>query len=163
MHSVETTAILNRVLAILERSFPRYMCYARPNIPAGRETVMRTIHDIVDGQTALANRIADHIVEAGGLPDHGDFPISFTDTHDLDIDFLVAEAINCLKDDVTNLAHCVELLRASPVAESLASEALGMTKGHLQLLKALPINPGASTIYSAMPQDAGKEAPRPVA
>jgi len=146
MPAADTIDILNRVLSILERSFPQYMCYARPYIPAGRESVMQTIQDVVTGQNALAERVSQQVFESGGLPDHGDFPIDFTDTHDLAIDFLVAEAIDCTNGDIAELQQCVDLLRQSPAAESLASEALGMTKGHLELLQALPIDPAASTI-----------------
>ncbi len=150
------------MLAILQRSFPQYMVYARPFVPAGRENMLRTIQDIVDGQNALAGRVSQHVFESGGLPDQGDFPIEFTDTHDLDIDFLIAEAKDCLKDDIANLTDCVGALRTSPLAESLASEALGLTKGHLELLESLASNPAASTTYSAMAADTGKDNPRPV-
>jgi hypothetical protein len=162
MPSSETIDVLNRVLAILERSFPQYMSYARPFVPAGRENAMRTIQDIVDGQNELAARVSQQVLETGGLPDHGDFPVEFTDTHDLDIDYLVAEAKDCLKDDVANLADCVEALRAAPLAQALAAEALGMTKGHLELLESLAINPAASTKYSVMAGDTGQANPRPV-
>jgi len=162
MPTNQTTDVLNRVLAILGRSFPQYMVYGRPFIPEGRENVMQTIQDIVAGQNSLAERVTQQISQSSGLPDHGDFPIEFTDTHDLDIDFLIAEARDCLRADVAALTECVEQLRLNPVAQSLASEALGLTKGNLQLLEALPINPAASTRYSAMASDAGKDNPRPV-
>jgi hypothetical protein len=142
----DTIDVLNRVLAILERSFPQYLTFARPYIPAGREDVMRTIQEIVAGQDRLAERVSQQVFDSGGLPDHGDFPIEFTDTHDLAIDFLIAEAIRCLQDDVKDLEQCAESLRSSPAAQSLAAEALGMTKGHLERLKELPINPAASTV-----------------
>ena len=58
---------------------------------------------------------------------HGDFPIEFTDTHDLGIDFLVDEAIDCLKSDVADLDHYIDALRLAPVAQSLALEARGFT------------------------------------
>jgi hypothetical protein len=146
MPSTDTIDVLNRVLSILERSFPQYMGYARPHVPPGRENVMQTIQDIVAGQNALAERVTQMIFESGGRHDRGDFPIDFTDAHDLDIDFLVAEAIDCLRGDVIELQRCVDALRLSPAAQSLASESLGMTRGHLELLEALPIDPGASTV-----------------
>jgi hypothetical protein len=146
MPSTDTIDVLNRVLSILERSFPQYMCYARPYIPTGRENVMQTIRDIVAGENALAERVSQLVFESGGNHDRGDFPIDFTDTHDLDIDFLVAEAIDCMQGDVAELEKCVDALRLAPAAQSLASEVLGMTLGHLELLEALPIDPGASTI-----------------
>lgn len=151
MSSADTIDCLNRVLEILERSFPQYILWARPYIPAGRENVMQMIETIVTGQNALAERVSDYVFEAGGLPDHGKFPTDFTDTHDLSIDFLVEEAIDCLKQDVDDLAGCVEKLRVTPAAQALASEALGLTKGNLEQLQRLPRDPGASTLRTPEP------------
>ncbi len=144
MPSHDTINVLNRVLEILERSFPQYMRYARPYVPPGRENIMQTIEQIVAGQDALAERMSQHIFESSGLPDHGDFPIEFTDTHDLGIDFLLQEAIDCTKQSVADLESSVDALRLAPAAQSLAAEALGMTKGHLELLQAQS-NGGAAT------------------
>lgn len=146
MSSPDTIDVLNRVLTILERSFTQYMRYARPYIPPGRENVMQTIDQIVAGQDALAERVSQQVFESGGLPDHGEFPIEFTDTHDLSIDFLVQEASDCMKQDVSDLDECVDALRLAPAAQSLASEALGMSKGHLELLEELHANSAASTV-----------------
>jgi hypothetical protein len=151
MSSPDTIDTLNRVLEILERSFPQYMRWARPYIPAGRENVMETFNRIAEGQDLLAERVARQVFESGGLPDHGDFPIEFTDTHDLGIDFLVAESIDCLKLDVSELQQLVDSLRLAPAAQSLALEALGMTKGHLELLEKLPTTPGSNTKFGPMP------------
>lgn len=151
MTSADTIDTLNRVLETLERSFPQYLRWSRPYIPAGRESVMRTIEAVAAGQDAFAERVADYVSESGGLPDHGQFSTDFTDTHDLGIDFLVEEAIDCLKIDVTDLEQCVESLRLEPAAQALASEALGMTKGHLELLEKLQVAPGSDTKLTATP------------
>jgi hypothetical protein len=111
--------------------------FARPYIPPGRENIMRTIDQIVASADALAQRLAQQIFDSGGLPDHGEFPIELTDTHDLAIDYLVQEAIDCLKQDVVDLQECADSLRSSPAAQSLAAEAVGLTKGHLELLQQL--------------------------
>jgi hypothetical protein len=149
--SPDTIETLNRVLVLLQRSFPQYLRYARPYIPPGREEVMQTIDEIVTCQDSLAARIEQFVDESGGLPDSGKFPIEFTDTHDLSIDFLIREAIGYQTQDVANLQECVERLRLSPAAQSLASEALGMAKGHLESLRELPVKPGVSTKFSATP------------
>ncbi len=151
MPSPDTISVLNRVLEILERSFPQYMRYARPYIPPGRENIMQTIEQVVAGQDALAERVSQHIFESSGLPDHGDFPIEFTDAHDLAIDFLLQEAIDCVKEDIGDLEQSVDALRLAPAAQSLASEALGMTKGHLELLQKQATNGTASTKVGATP------------
>jgi hypothetical protein len=146
MPSPDTIDVLNRVLVILRRSFPQYLKFARPYIPAGRENIMETTEEIVSGQDALAARVAEQIFESGALPDYGKFPIAFTDTHDLDIDFLVEEAIGYQKQDIAALTQCVDELRLAPTAQTLAAEALGMAKGHLESLEELPVDPTASTI-----------------
>ena len=151
MRPPDSIIVLNRVLVLLERSFPQYMRYARPYIPPGREKIMQTIDQIVAGADKLAERVSRQIFEAGGLPDHGDFPIEYTDTHDLSIDFLVNEAVDCLKADVAELQQCSDALRLAPAAQSLASEAVGLVKGHLDLLKELASSGAASTKLGPMP------------
>src|SRR5262245_48916676 len=106
MTSPDTTYVLNRVLAILRRSFPQYLKFGRPYIPAGRKNVMETIEEIVAGQDALAERVVHYIFESGSLPDYGKFPIEFTDTHDLEIDFLIEEALGYQRQDIADLAQC---------------------------------------------------------
>jgi hypothetical protein len=135
--ALDTIDVLNRVLVLIVRSFPQYLRFARPYIPRGRENIMETIHEIVSGQEVLAERISDYIFESGRLPDHGKFAIEFTDTHDLEIDFLILEAIGYQNQDIENLQECVELLRLAPAAQSLAGEALGMAKGHVESLQEL--------------------------
>lgn len=141
MASSDTIDVLNRVQVILRSSFPQYLQYARPYVPAGREGVMETIAEIVVGQNALASRVSDHVFDAGGRPEKGEFPIEFTDTHDLDMDYLVREAIGYQKQDIADLAECVDALRLAPAAQALAAESLGMAKGHLESLNELAAEP----------------------
>ena len=148
--SPDTIDVLNRVLVRLQRSFPHYLAWARPYIPHGREKVMETLREIVSCQDMLAERIGQFIFESGGLPDAGRFPIEFTDTHDLDIEFLLREAIGYQNEDIEGLQECVEQLRIAPAAQSLAAEALGMAKGHLQSLEELA-QPPTSTQLTATP------------
>jgi hypothetical protein len=152
MHtSPDTIETLNRVLVLLQRSFTQYMRFARPYIPPGREDVMKTVEEIVIGQDSLAERIEQYVHESGGLPDPGKFPIEFTDTHDLAIDFLIKEAIGYQKEDIANLQECVQRLRLTPAAQSFASEALGMARGHLESLEELRVRPASSTKFTVTP------------
>jgi len=151
MPSSDTINVLNRVLAILESSFPQYLRYARPYIRPGRENIMQTIEQIAAGQDALAERVSQLVFASGGLPDHGEFPIEYADTHDLSIDFLVNEAVDCVKQDVAALEECVHDARLAPAAQSMAAEALGMTKGHLELLQKLATGSTALTQLGATP------------
>jgi hypothetical protein len=144
MSSPETIEVLNRVLAILERSFTQYMRYAKPYIPPGRESFAQSLEEITAGQSALAERVSHTISEAGGMPDNGEFPIEYTDSHDLSIDYLVQQAIDSQKQDIADLTRCVEALRLAPSAQSLASETLGMAKGNLETLEELARQPQAA-------------------
>ncbi len=137
MISTDTTDTLNRVLTILQRSFTQYLRYARPYIPPGREKVSEVLEQLASGQDTLAERVTQAIHESGGLPDDGDFPIEYTDSHDLSIDYLLDVAIDCQRQDIADLSHYVDALRLSPVAQALASEALGMAKGNLEQLEEL--------------------------
>jgi len=137
MSSFETIDALNRLLAILCRSFPQYLSFSRPYIPPSRERVVEMLEEVVTGQNRLADRISLQIVESGSLPDTGEFPMEFTDLHDLGIDFLIREAVQYQKQDVATLTQIADSLHLAPAAKSLAEESLGMAKGHLELLEEL--------------------------
>jgi hypothetical protein len=139
MSSPETIVVLNRVLAILARSFPQYLRYARPYTTGGNERAMGVIDKIVAGQDALAERVSRQIVSAGTRPDSGQFSMAFTDSHDLGIDYLIREAIGYQKQDIAELERCVDSLSLAPVSYTLAAEALSMAKRHLELLQALAV------------------------
>jgi bacterioferritin (cytochrome b1) len=140
----DTTHNLNRVLAVLCKSFPQYVKFSRPYIPRSRQEVLDTIEQIASDQTMLAERISQQVSEAGGLPQLGNFPMEFTDTHDLNINHLLREAIRYQREEITTLAACRDELSQSPTARALVEEAVGMAKGHLESLEELPSNGGAS-------------------
>ena len=81
---------LNRLLAIHCRSFPQYLRWSRPHVPAGRGEELETLEAIALDQDVMAERISRMIVDADALPRTGEFPMEFTDLHDLDIDYLIA-------------------------------------------------------------------------
>ena len=104
--------ILNRVLAILEKSFPQYARSARPYIPAGRQRAMQTLQDIAVAEDSLARQVTDQIIAMGGLTDSGDYPMEYTDTHDLGIDYMVQEAIGYMRQDIAELERLHSEARA---------------------------------------------------
>ena len=56
------------------------------------------------------------IVDSGGLPDNGEFPMEFTDTHDLAIDYLMQEAIGYQRQDIADLEAVAATPNLSPAA-----------------------------------------------
>ena len=147
MSSPETVQALNQLTAILGRSFPQYLRYSRPYIPPGHDRVVETLEQIATDQDTLIQRVERMVVNAGAFPDEGEFPMEFTDTHDLGIRYQLSEAIRCGRQDVENLAACADSLNLAPAAKALAEEATGMTKGHLHLLEELAngLQPNSAT------------------
>ncbi len=132
-----TTAELNRLLAIVVRSFPQYMQYSRPYVPPGRDNVVEALGAIATDQNSLADRISQLLVDAEAPLRTGEFPMEFTDMHDLGIDYLVNAAIAYQQQDIDAIGKLIEDLQSVPAAKSLAEESLGMAKGHLESLRDL--------------------------
>lgn len=130
-------AALNRLLAIVGRSFPQYLQYSRPYIPPGRDNAVETLESIAADQNVLADRISQLLVDAEAPIRSGEFPMEFTDMHDLEIDYLVSMAIAYQEQDVASVGQLVDQLLGSPAAKALAEETLGMAKGHLDSLREL--------------------------
>jgi bacterioferritin (cytochrome b1) len=139
--------LLNQVLAMLRKSFPQYARYSRPYIPAGHEQAWRTIKDIATAEESLAHQVSDEILSMGGLTYSGDFPIDFTDTHDLGIDYMIAEAVGYQRQDIAKLEAIIEGLKSTPSAHAVVEEILNVAKRHLKTLEELHAKPGSSTIF----------------
>lgn len=142
--NVDSIAALNRVLGTALRSFPQYLRWSRPWVPPGHERVLEALERIVSEQDAMAERAFDAIDDLGGLPDTGEFPMEFTDTHDLSIDYMLREAVGYGQQDISALEAAAATKNLTPHAEPLVVEALQMAKRHLATLEGLvPGKPAA--------------------
>jgi bacterioferritin (cytochrome b1) len=137
MPTTDTIAVLNRVLAVVLRSFPQYLRWSRPWVPPGHERELETLEKIATEQDEIAERLFAAIDDLGGLPDTGEFPMEFTDTHDLSIDYLLREAVGYGRQDVADLEAAAATPNLAPQAQPLVSEAAHIAKRHLASLKAL--------------------------
>jgi hypothetical protein len=102
------------------------------------------IQAIVTDQNGIVDRVSQMLVDADFPPRAGEFPMEYTDKHDLSIDYLLLAAVGYQQQDIAAIAKMVEALRTAPAAKSLAEEALGMTKGHLDTLEELAAAPTAN-------------------
>ncbi len=142
MPATESIAALNRVLGVVLRSFPQYLRWSRPWVPPGHEAELEALERIVNEQEAFAERIFEAIDDLGGLPDTGEFPMEFTDTHDLSIDYMLREAVGYGRQDVAELEKAAATPNLAPLAATLVAEALNAGKRHLASLEAVtPPNP----------------------
>lgn len=133
--------VLNRMLAVQCRSLPMYLSYAPPWTGAGDERASATLSNIVSLRRRMAQRIAETIDARRGRPEPGDFPMEFTDTQFLSLEFLVGELIHYQKQDIAALEQCVRELADDPDARALAEEALGAERSHLEALEGLVRQP----------------------
>jgi hypothetical protein len=132
--SPETIRSLNQLLALHSRSFPSYLRWARPYVPAGREEAMQAINDVAAGQDDIVQRVTRMLNDAEALTRSGEYPMEYTDVHDLEIGYLLRMACAYQQQDIAALEGLVEKLQLAPAARTLAEEALGMARGHLETL-----------------------------
>jgi len=98
---------------------------------------MEAFEAIASDQDGMVERLSQMLTDAQVSPRFGEFPMEYTDLHDLDIDYLLGVAVKYQAQDIASIAEIAEQLQLAPAAQSLAQEALGMTKGHLDTLREL--------------------------
>ena len=137
LSNTDSIAALNRVLATVLRSFPQYLRWSRPWVPPGHERVLEALERIVSEQDAMAERAFDAIDDLGGLPDTGEFPMEFTDTHDLSIDYMLREAVGYGQQDVAALGVGRGHQEHDAPGRAARERAPQMAKRHLATLEGL--------------------------
>jgi hypothetical protein len=135
--SADSADVLNRLLAIHYRSLPMYMLWACPWRRSEDERAWQTIGQVVEDQKQLSARIVELIGDRHLKVDYGDFPITFTGSHDLALNYLLRRLVDWQKGTVSAVRECYEALAHDPVAQGLADECLGAARGHLETLEEL--------------------------
>lgn len=135
MKSTNVRAVLNQVLATQTHSLPRYLQYAAPWFHDGDERAIAALKLVATDQERLAERIAEYLLSHYGRVDSGKFPMEFTSTHDLSLDYLLHYFIEGQRKEIRILDACVQTLAADADAQALAKEVLGAAKGHLESIE----------------------------
>ena len=133
--------LLSGLFAIEYRSLPMYLCDAQPWRRSSDERAASTLHDIVADQRATAARIAEAIHDLGAHVAPSTYPMDFTDTHDLAIDFLLRRILERQRADIAAIERLIPKFGAHRVGRELAEEALGSEKAHLEALESLVAQP----------------------
>jgi hypothetical protein len=136
--------LLAQLMAIVAKSFPQYLRYSRPYVPPGRENIMDTLESIARDQDVLTERIGHMLTDMGAPLRTGEFPMEYTDTHDLGIDYQLTSAIGYQQQDIDSIQQLIGQLQPFPAVKVLAEEALGMAKGHLEALQELQQQPAGA-------------------
>ena len=130
----DAQAVLNRLLRVLYRSLPVYLAEVRPWGDKDGETA-QVVELVAADQLRLAQRVAEAIHAFGGRVEPGSFPVEFTSKHDLGLEYLLKVVVEHLRRDAAEVEACVAELACEPHLRSLAEEALGNTRGHLETLR----------------------------
>jgi hypothetical protein len=139
MPSSNTIDVLNKLYVLHYRSLPQYLHYAPPHELRQNAKASAVLAQIVADQIRTADRLATLVLDAGGLVDPGEFPMSFTALHDLSVDYLVKLLIDRQKKHISACEKLADMLSLAPYAQAAAREAVGEAKGHLDnLLELVP-------------------------
>lgn len=137
MDSRQTVERLNELLQIHIRSLPVYLSHARPWAPWGQERAVDVLRDVAEDQLQRVDQIAHYVQDLGGMVQTGEFPMEYTDLHDLSLDYVLKVVKQRHRRDVSRIEQLISELAEDPRAAALAQESLGAAKAHLQSLEEL--------------------------
>lgn len=139
MPTANVPDILNHVLATLNRSFAMYLSYAMPYFSQRDDAARAVFENMVADQKNYVKKLGEMIVNYHRRADMGDFPMVYTDCHDLSLDYLIREMTKLHQDDLRVVEKAERELAAArdPAALALVQEILGNARGHLENLKQL--------------------------
>jgi hypothetical protein len=137
MKRTEAAAMLNRLLELVFRSLPVYLESAPLYVPRGAEGVRDALKRVAADQKVFAARLAEAILERGGRPQTGNFPLEFTAYHDASVGYVATEVVRRLRDDTRQMECVVDQLTEAPLAQSLAKEILARTCNQMKMLDEL--------------------------
>lgn len=133
-----TILLLNELLAMHSYSLPSYLVSARPWSSRNQGTkAADALKLVATDHQRMTDRIGSLILEMGGSVIKGEYPMLFTDMHDLSTDYILCEVRRLLQLDVERMAEIAEQLLSEPKPHAVAKEAVGAGKGHLQNLDEL--------------------------
>ena len=128
---------MNRLLHTLCRSLALYAEEIKPWSLAAHGPVWTAIGRLAADSRMYAQRVAEAIIEHGGQPNPGPYPLEFAALNDLGLEYFLREIIVHLRRDQKVIGQCAAELAHAPAARSLAEEAYGNLHGHIELLESL--------------------------
>ena len=137
LKSPMVVSVLNRLLQTLCRSLASYAEEIKPWSLAGHESVWTAIGRLAADSRMYSRRVAEAIIEYGGQPIPGPYPLEFASLNDLGLEYFLRAIIVQLRRDQKVIGECVAELTHAPAVRGLAEEAYGNLRGHIELLEGL--------------------------
>lgn len=134
---------LNRLLTLELRSLSMYVVDTH-HLAAHRDhPIADAVNAIAADQQEMAGRIVRMLDERGLAISPDGYPMDYTDTHDLSLEFLLSKLIEGQRRDIGAIEQTVASLSNDRDARELAQHALGSAKAHLESLEELARQPAA--------------------
>lgn len=144
MPQTDVISPLNRLLHLMQRSFPAYSVQVRAVAFRGPDEMLEQLRRIVDEQEQLARQIADAILERKAPPDPGQFPIEFTSWNDVALPRVLEHAIELMERTASEAEALAQQHPEAPVFH-FAREVVNLAARHVaQMKEALAIYAGAA-------------------
>lgn len=140
MPSFDRNAVLNRVLRIHASSLPMYLASAKPYTPPGHGAAAQALAAIIADHRRTIGLITEELLASGGEIEGAEFPMEFTDLHDLALDYLLRPLIEHQRQDLASMEACATASGGDP----LVQEALGAAKAHLETLEEVVAQPAGA-------------------
>jgi hypothetical protein len=127
--------VLNQLMHLLCRGLPNYVVEINPWTRLGCQSLRDALTNLVDDRRLFAERTVQVIMDRGGNPDPGQFPLEYTGLNDVSIEYLAQELINSLHLDIEILQELSTQLATIPELYAFTEEILGNTIGHAEILE----------------------------
>ncbi len=121
-------------MRLLCRGLPAYLMEMKPWTQPEQESLSKALAHLVDDRRLFAGRVARAILDYGGDPDPGPFPLKYTGLNDVSLRYLIYQVIESLHEDMEVLQSISAQLEGLPRLHALSEEILGNTKGHAEIL-----------------------------
>jgi hypothetical protein len=135
MADQRTNQVLNRLLIVLSRSMPMYLSHAAPWVSYNGDRTRDALDRLVADQKQYVERLTRLLQDRRYTIDPGEFPMTFTDLHDLSLGFLSKRVLDQQRLDVETIERSLQQLQADAEGRALAEEVLDNAREHLQSLK----------------------------
>jgi hypothetical protein len=133
--TLHVTDVLDQLLHLLCRGLPAYVVQINPWMQPGSEPLGSAMQNLDADRQLYARRITQAIIERGGNPDPGVFPLEYTGLNDVSVEYLTNELIDSLNLDAEILGAISARLEVIPDLHALAEEILGNTIAHAEILE----------------------------
>src|SRR5688572_9156935 len=112
MIAADILSVMNELLAMLYRSLPVYLHDAQPWHDRNCERAARAVADIAAAHRDLAERIAEFILDSGGEPEPGVYPVEFSaaNWHFVSLKYLLQPLVDHQAQLVRRIESCVARL-----------------------------------------------------